>query len=98
MPESKTNPQPRPKGRHSVVMQDCMKLSLSGVTDADSFDEGQVRLFTECGELTIYGSDLHVNEMNVDTGNVSVEGEIRALVYGDKSAKKRLGIIGRLLR
>ncbi len=98
MPEKNTEIQPKPRGRHSVVMQDCMRLSLSGVTDADSFDEGQVRLFTECGELLICGTDLHVNEMNVDTGSVTVEGEIRALVYGDKSAKKRLGWFGRLLR
>ncbi|SDA15352.1 sporulation protein YabP [Ruminococcus sp. YE71] len=98
MPEKRPETQPRPKGRHSVVMQDCMKLSLSGVTDADSFDEGQIRLFTECGELTVYGADLHVNEMNVDTGSVTIEGEVRALVYGDRSAKKRLGVLGRLLR
>ena len=96
MPENNTAA--KPKGRHSVVMQDCMKLSLSGVTDADSFDEAQVRLFTECGELLVCGADLHVNEMNVDTGNVTVEGEIHALVYGDKAAKKRLGFLGRLLR
>lgn len=97
MPENKPL-STKPKGRHSVVMQDCTKLSLSGVTDADCFDETQVRLFTECGELLVCGSGLHVNEMNVDTGNVTVEGEIRALVYGDKSAKKRLGVLGRLLR
>ena len=95
MPENNND---RPHGRHSVVMQDCMTLSLSGVTDADCFDEGQVKLFTECGELVIYGDDLHVNEMNVDSGNVSVEGNIRALIYGDRSAKKRLGLLGRLLR
>lgn len=98
MPENKENKPHKPHGRHSVVMQDCTTLSLSGVTDADSFDEGQVRLFTECGELVVYGENLHVNEMNVDSGNVSVEGEIRALVYGDRSAKKRLGFIGKLLR
>ena len=97
MPEN--NNDSRPHGRHSVVMQDCMTVSLSGVSDADSFDENCVKLFTECGELTIFGDSLHVNEMNVDSGNVSVEGEIHALVYGGRSAKKKYsGILRRLLR
>lgn len=85
-------------GKHGILMQNCSKLSVSGVTDVDSFDEKQIKLFTDCGELNIYGEDLHVNEMSVESGNVSVEGTISALIYGDKNAKKRPGLISRLLR
>ncbi len=84
--------------RHNIVMQSCNELSVSGVTDVDSFDEKQIKLFTECGELNIYGEDLHVNEMSVESGSVSIEGTVNALIYGDKNAKKRPGIIARLLR
>ncbi|MCD8095123.1 MAG: sporulation protein YabP [Ruminococcus sp.] len=85
-------------GRHSIVMQDCASISVTGVTDVDSFDERQVKLFTECGEMVIHGENLHVNEMSVEVGNVSVEGEISALVYGDKAAKKHRSFISKLLR
>ncbi|MCD7742051.1 MAG: sporulation protein YabP [Ruminococcus sp.] len=88
----------KPKGKHEIVMCDCKTLSVTGVTDVDSFDEGSVRLFTECGEMQVYGENLHVNQMNVDTGSVSVEGDISAICYSDKDAKKRRSIIGRLLR
>jgi sporulation protein YabP len=85
-------------GRHSVIMQNCEKLSISGVTDVDSFDEKKVRVFTECGELAVFGENLHVNEMSVDRGEIVVEGTVAALIYGDKSAKKRPNILGRLFR
>lgn len=84
--------------KHGVVMSDCKNLSVSGVTDADSFDEGKIKLFTECGELTVFGENLHVNEMSVDKGSVTIEGTVTALIYGDKSAKKCLNIFGRLFK
>ena len=85
-------------GRHSIVMQDCSSLSISGVTDADSFDENRIQLFTECGEMAVIGEDLHVNEMNVDTGRITIEGTVTALIYGDRAHKKRPGFLARLLR
>lgn len=85
-------------GKHGLILQNCENLSVSGVTDVDSFDESRIRLFTECGELAVFGEDLHVNEMSVGSGNVTIEGSINALIYGDKSAKKRLGILGRIFK
>lgn len=85
-------------GKHSVVMQDCRNLSISGVTDADSFDETRIQIFTECGEMAILGENLHVNEMNVDAGTLTVEGNVTALIYGDRAHKKKPNILGRLLR
>ena len=88
----------RPCGKHQIIMNDCLSLVITGVTDADSFDERSVRLFTECGELTIFGEELHVNEMNVETGSLTVEGSVTALIYGDRRITRRLGLLGRLLR
>lgn len=85
-------------GKHSLILQNCENLSVSGVTDVDSFDERKIRLFTECGELSVFGENLHVNEMSVGSGSVTVEGSINALIYGDKSAKKRLGILGKVFK
>lgn len=85
-------------GRHSIVMQDCSNLSINGVTDADSFDENRIQLYTECGEMAVLGENLHVNEMNVDTGRLTVEGTVTAIVYGDRAHKRKPNILGRLLR
>lgn len=84
--------------RHNAILEDRRKLMLTGVTDVESFDEKQVGLYTQLGELSIRGKDLHVSEMSLESGELSVEGEIQALIYGDKDRTKKLGFIGKLFR
>ena len=83
---------------HNLILENRKKLSLSGVTDVDSFDEKTVILYTQMGELTIQGKNLHVNGLDVETGEMSVEGDIWALTYGDKDRRGSLGFFGKLFR
>lgn len=85
-------------GKHNAILENREKLMLSGVTDVDSFNEEEIRLFTQLGELTIRGENLHINQMSVDSGDLSVEGEIRVLAYGEKDRKKKLSAIGKLFK
>lgn len=85
-------------GRHNLILEDRSSLVMTGVTDVDSFDENTVSLFTELGELVIRGKKLHINVMNVETGDLSVEGDITSMVYGDKDRKKKPSVIGKIFR
>ena len=84
--------------RHNAILEDRQKLMLTGVTDVDRFDEKLVVLFTQLGELVIKGSDLHVNEMSLESGELTVEGDICSLTYGEKDSTKKLGFLGKLFR
>ena len=83
---------------HSAILQDRSSLELSGVTDVDSFDENEISLYTTLGEMVIRGKALHVNSMNVDTGDMQIDGDIRSIVNGDKDRKKKLGLWGKVTR
>lgn len=83
---------------HNAILENRKRLLLSGVTDVDSFNENQMILFTELGELMIKGKNLHINEMNVETGDFSVEGDIWALIYGDKDKNQRLGFLKKIFK
>lgn len=83
---------------HNIIIEDRKSLTVSGVEDVDSFDEQTVVLFTELGELTVRGSDLHMNKLNVETGEVSIEGEIQVLSYQDETPRSSGGIFGRIFR
>ena len=50
------------------------------------------------GELTIRGSDLHVNDLSVTNGEMNIEGNIDAIIYGDKDLRSPLSFIGKLFR
>lgn len=83
---------------HNIILEDRKTLTVSGVSDVDSFDEQAVMLFTELGELTVRGSDLHMNKLNVETGEVSIEGNISSLSYQDEAPHTSGGFMGKLFR
>lgn len=83
---------------HSLILQDRQTLELSGVTDVDSFDETEISLYTTLGDMVVRGKSLHVNAMNVDTGDMQIDGDIHSIVYGDKDRKKKLSFWGKIFR
>lgn len=86
------------QGKHSLCLENRKCLRLTGVTDTDSFDDGQVTLYTQLGELLIKGKNLHISELSVDTGNVVVEGDIWTLSYGEKNRKSKPSLLKKALR
>lgn len=83
---------------HNVIIENREKLSLSGVTDVDNFDDGEVLIYTSMGDLSIRGKNLKVEAVSVETGELKLTGQIKALVWGDKDRTKKLGILGKILR
>lgn len=83
---------------HTVIMENRKTLSIAGITDIDSFDEREIILYTKMGELTITGRDLHINAISIENGNMSVEGDIWALQYGDKDKQSPVSMLGKLFR
>lgn len=82
---------------HNLVLEDRKMLTVSGVSDVDSFDEQTVIIFTDMGELTVRGSNLHINRLSVEVGELTVEGNIAALIYSDE-APKNGGFFSRVFR
>ena len=84
----------------SISLQGRRKITVTGVSDVDSFDEHTVVLYTSLGILTIKGGDLHINKLNVETGDICIEGEIDSLVYSEaQSTKKAAGsLLARLFQ
>ncbi len=84
---------------HNVILEGREKLSISGVKDVDSFDETVVELYTEMGMMEVKGSDLHINKLNLDSGEFTVEGQVDSVVYVDESAaKEKDGFLKRLFK
>ena len=83
---------------HNAVLENREKLMLSGVTAVDSFDDRTVVLYTQLGELVILGRGLHPAHLSIETGDVTVTGEVIALRYGDRDRDAPQGLFGRLLR
>lgn len=76
---------------HSITIEGREKLMITGVRDVTSFDDNEVALDTEAGGLSVRGTDLHINKLNVEDGNLLVEGYIISCIYNDKIDVKKTG-------
>lgn len=73
---------------HSLTLDNRSKLSLTGVEDVLGFNEETVNLNTSMGDLTVKGSDLHINKLNLDTGEVEIDGRVNFLQYTQNKSDK----------
>ena len=88
---------PQVKIPHNVILEDRHTLSVSGVSDVDSFDEVTVTVYTDMGELTVKGEGLHINRLNIETGELTLEGSIQSLTYAEVPSRSG-GFFGRLFK
>ena len=70
-----------PQSLHNVVIEDCRRITATGVSQVMSFDEQQVVMDTDHGVLTVEGSGLHVEKLSLDIGEVAIVGTVAALYY-----------------
>lgn len=67
--------------QHNIILEGRAKMSVSGVEDVESFDDNELIMSTCQGNLVIRGSDLHIDNLNLDTGEINVDGLVTSLVY-----------------
>ncbi|WP_051318108.1 sporulation protein YabP [Cohnella thermotolerans] len=74
-------------------------MDISGVSNVESFDNEEFLLETECGFLAVRGQNLHMKNLSLEQGMVTIEGLVHSLVYLDGSAAaKSKGLFGKLFK
>lgn len=81
---------------HNIIMENRKKLRISGVKDIDGFSENRIVLTTVMGELVIKGDDLHIGELQSDSGELTMTGNICSMQYSRHSVND--GAIKKLFR
>ncbi len=66
-----------------VTLENREKMTLTGVNDVESFDERCIVAYTDYGQLTIQGTGLNITKLSVESGDLSLEGNILSLNYTD---------------
>ncbi|GAA0085985.1 sporulation protein YabP [Clostridium sp. MB05] len=85
--------------RGNITLENRKKLILTGVEEVISFDDEKILLNTKLGFLTIKGSELKMNKLDVQNGDVIIIGNISSIVYSSKEVKKeKENIISKLFK
>ncbi|WP_210190999.1 sporulation protein YabP [Halalkalibacter urbisdiaboli] len=89
----------RQNNDHDVTMRGRKQLDITGVKQVESFDNEEFLLETVMGFLSIRGQNLHMKNLNVEQGLVSIEGKIYDFVYLDQNQQdKTKGFFGKLFK
>lgn len=88
------------KGKeHNITVRGRKQVDITGVKQVESFDNEEFLLETEQGFLAIRGHNLHIKNLDVDQGIVSIEGKVYDLVYLDQQQnEKAKGLFGKLFK
>ena len=82
---------------HGIVLENRRSLHISGVTDVGEFDEQTVQTVTSQGGLMIRGRALHISRLDLENGDLWLDGEIHALQYTEAIHKGK-GSFSRFFR
>ena len=74
---------------HSLMLENRQNGRITGVKDIKSFDEKEILLFTQAGKLVIKGEQLHVKQLDLEKGEVDLEGKVDSLTYLSKNTDNR---------
>lgn len=72
---------------HKLTLSERSVLTMTGVTEVVSFDEGAVILHTDLGTLVVQGRNLQLKTLSPEGGQVAVEGTVSALLYEEPRQK-----------
>ena len=84
---------------HKLTFENRTSGIITGVRDVTSFDEKEILLLTSQGKLKLKGEQLHVKRLNLEKGEVDVEGKLEEAVYlSGNNQRKEEPLLKRMFR
>lgn len=72
---------------HSLIIDGRKNISVTGVTEADNFNDEEIILYTSYGQITIKGEDLQISVLSTESGDVTASGKVNSVTYSDRTEK-----------
>lgn len=82
----------------NILIENRSNMTITGVEQVDSFNDNTIILRTIKGGLTIKGEELNIGQLNLDSGNVKIEGTINGIIYNNKDSSSKGNIIGKIFK
>ena len=74
----------------TVVLENRQRAALSGISEVLAFDESQVVLLSDGGEIALTGEGLHVTRLMLEEGQLTVEGRLDGVFFTQQPQRRGL--------
>lgn len=86
-----------------LVLTDRKHLVIDGVEHVGKFNEREINLDTNMGQLILRGQGLHITHLNLENGNMVVEGFVCTMEFAERKGSGGMrgggkGMLDRIFR
>lgn len=83
---------------HVVNIDNRERISVTEVTDIQSFNEETIFLNLKNGGLIIKGEELHIQKLDLEEGRVLITGSIGSALYTQKKDRQEKGFLKKIFK
>ncbi len=85
-------------GIHRIKFDNRSNGFFSGIVDVVSFDDGEIVFESNCGGIVLKGSNLHIKSLNLENGEVTVDGTVDSIVYTKSQGRNKEPLLKKIFR
>lgn len=88
------------KQNHEIKLENRNKLFVTGINKIDSLNSSEFLIQTNMGLLLIKGENLLMQQLDIDKGNIWIEGNVSSIEYIEevKEKKNKTSFMGKLFK
>lgn len=88
------------ESNHDIYITARKKLQITGINKIVSLNNEEFLIDTKMGLLLIEGNNLVMQQLDIDKGQIWIEGTINSLGYieNDKKKKEKTSFLGKLFK
>lgn len=83
---------------HVVTIDNREKMTVTDISEIDSFDEEEIRASLKEGAMIIKGEKLHIQTLDLSEGKAVVTGTITSLIYVKVRDKGEKGFFAKIMK
>lgn len=82
--------------KQNVMIKNRNDITIDNVSRVEALCDEYVEISSECGLITVEGSDLRIEELIQDKGTIHITGRIDGIFY--KTQRKQASIFSRMFK
>jgi len=83
---------------HMITLENREKMTITDISEIDSFDEQEIRASLNQGGMVIRGEKLHIQVLDLTEGRAVISGRVDSVMYVKSREKGGKGIIARIMK
>ena len=83
---------------HKVTIENRELTTISDIIEIDSFDEEEIRATLKKGALVIKGTNMNIQKLDLQTGEVVIGGAINSLMYVKVKEKGEKSLLAKIMK